>query len=155
VTGAAGDFAFNEGRWRTHIRSLGDFKGKPVWQQLTGTVTIHKIWGGKAFVEELSAGGADGFSGITLYLYNPTAKQWSQTYADSSDGAFETPTIGGFSRGRGVLISQSEYGGRMVLQRGVWSNISANAHDFRIETSENGGASWQPIFIASLTRIGS
>jgi hypothetical protein len=40
-----------------------------------------------------------------------------------------------------------------VLERGVWSDIRANAHDFQIEISENGGTSWHPIFVASLTRV--
>jgi hypothetical protein len=155
VGDGAHDFDFNEGTWRTHIRSLGGSAAKPVWAKLTGTVTIAKLWGGDAFVEELFAGGADGFSGVTLYLHDSQSHQWSQTYADSSDGTFESPMIGGFANGRGILTTLGAYDNRMVLQRGVWSGIGANAHRFQIEVSENGGTSWHPIFIASLTRLGS
>jgi hypothetical protein len=151
----AHDFDFNEGTWRTHIRFLRGSTARPAWGHQTGTVTVSKLWGGKALVEELSVGGADAFSGITLYLYDSQAHQWSQTYADASDGTFEAPMIGGFSHGRGVLIMQGAYDGRMVLQRGVWSGIHANAHNFQIEISENGGSSWHPVFVASLTRLNS
>jgi hypothetical protein len=61
--------------------------------------------------------------------------------------------IGSFSHRRGVLIEQGLYDGRIVLERGVWSDIRANAHNFQIEISENGGTSWHPIFVASLTRL--
>ena len=150
---AAHDFDFNEGTWRTHIRYQRGSTAKPAWGQQTGTVTETKLWGGEAFVEELSVGGADGFSGITLFLYNSQAHQWSQTFADAADGTFEAPMIGSFSHRRGVLIEQGVYDGRIVLERGVWSDIRANAHNFQIEISENGGASWHPIFVASLTRL--
>ena len=121
----------------------------------TGTVKIAKLWGGEGFVEELSVGGADGFRGITLYLYDSQARQWSQTYAGSSDGTFDAPMIGSFSNGRGVLTTQAQYNGKMLFRRGVWSDISANAHTFQIEVSEDGATTWHPIFVASLTRLNS
>lgn len=152
---AAHDFDFNEGTWRTHIRDLRESTAMPAWARQTGTVTVTKVWGGNAFVEEISVGGADGFSGITLYLYDSQARQWSQTFADAADGRFEAPMIGSFSHGRGVLIVQRLYNGQMVLERGVWSDIRANAHSFQIEISENGGTSWHPVFVASLTRLNS
>lgn len=147
------DFDFNEGIWTTHIRSLNSAANSdPSWLSLTGTVTIRKLWNGRAYVEQLDVPGKDGFAGVTLYLYNPHTRQWSQNYADVSDGAFESPMIGGFDGGRGELVSQDAYGGKTALLRGVWSNITPNAHEFEIDVSKDDGAKWQPVFVAHLTR---
>ena len=148
------DFDFNYGTWQTNIKYRRGSGNTPAWGKQTGTATLRKLWNGRALLEELSVGGADGFSGVTLYLYDPQTHEWSQTYADTSDGTFEPSMVGRFSHGRGELVAQASYGGKMALQRGVWSDISANAHHFEIDVSNDGGASWQPVFVAALTRIG-
>jgi hypothetical protein len=61
---------------------------------------------------------------------------------------------GTFHSERGELVSHGVYGGKMLLQRGLWSNITANAHDFEVDVSQNGGLTWKPVFVAALTRIG-
>ena len=151
------DFDFNYGTWTTHIKSLDQpAKGPASWGALTGTVTMRKIWNGRAFLEEITAGNAKtSFTGLTLYLYDPHSQQWIQTYADSSDGAFDPPMIGGFHNGREELIGPDTYGGRAVLMRDAWSNITRNAHHFEIAYSLDGGTTWQPTFVANLTRKGS
>ncbi|HTV93368.1 MAG TPA: hypothetical protein VMG98_11690 [Verrucomicrobiae bacterium] len=151
VADTSHDFDFSYGTWATHIRSL---RGS-LWVDLTGTVTWRKIWNGRAFLEEISAGsGKTAFTGLTLFLYNPQARQWSQTYADSSDGAFNTPYIGGFHNGRGELIGPDTYHGKAVLMRDAWSDITPNAHHFEIGYSLDGGKTWHPIFVAKLVRTG-
>jgi Neuraminidase (sialidase) len=85
-------------------------------------------------------------------MYNPQAHQWSQTYADGKTGVLTTPSIGSFSNGRGELYSQESVDGRSILVRGIWSEIAANSHHFEISYSDDGGKTWVPAFIASLTR---
>src|ERR1700722_10926038 len=79
------DFDFNIGMWHTHIkRVLDPFSGSTHSVVLDGTVTVRKIWGGRAQLEEIEADGPNGhWEGMTLFLYNPQSHQWSQTYADS------------------------------------------------------------------------
>jgi hypothetical protein len=154
-TGAVShDFDFNYATWRTNIEYRNGSGDAASWEKQTGTVTLRKLWNGRALLEEISVGGADGFSGVTLYLYDPQTREWSQTYADASDGTFEPSMVGKFSHGRGELFVLSPDGGKMTLQRGVWSDITPNAHHFEIDVSNDGGASWQPVFVAALTRIG-
>jgi hypothetical protein len=148
------DFDFNYGKWRTHIKYRRGTTATPAWGRQTGTVTLRKVWNGRGLLEEISVGGADGFAGLTLYLYDPQTHQWSQTYADSSDGTFGASMTGTFVNGRGELFGQEPYNGKRVLQRGVWSDIGDDAHHFEIDISNNGGTSWQPVFVAALTRIG-
>ena len=151
------DFDFNLGRWHTHIRRLKNpLTGSTSWIELNGTVTVRKVWDGKAELEEIEADGPNGhWEGLTLFLYDPEAHQWSQNYAGSTQGKLETPSIGEFKNGRGELYDQETYNGRTVLVRGVWSNITPDSHQFEISFSDDGGKTWEPNFVATLTRDNS
>ncbi|HTV84246.1 MAG TPA: hypothetical protein VME63_02505 [Dyella sp.] len=149
------DFDFNLGTWHTHIRTLQHpLSGSSSWTEMNGTVTVRKIWGGKASMEEIEADGPDGhFEGMTLFLYNPATHQWSQTYAGSKDGVMENTAYGQFKDGRGEFLSQEPYQGRTILVRTVWSDITPNSHRFEQAFSDDDGKTWEPNFVASLTRI--
>jgi hypothetical protein len=148
------DFDFNFGVWNTHIRRvLHPLSGKADSIELNGTVTVRKVWDGRAQLEEIEADGPNGhWEGLTLFMYNPEARQWSQTFANSKTGVLTTPLIGSFSQGRGELYSQESVDGRSILVRGVWSEIAANSHHFEQSYSDDGGKTWAPAFIATLTR---
>lgn len=74
------DFDFNIGTWKTHItRLLHPLTGSKETMKLEGTVTVRKVWGGKAQLEEIEADGPKGqWEGLTLFLYNPKSHKWSQ-----------------------------------------------------------------------------
>ena len=75
------DFDFNLGVWKTHIRRVLDpLSGSTQSIELNGTVTVRKVWDGRAQLEEIEAQGPNGpWEGLTLFLYNPQAHQWSLT----------------------------------------------------------------------------
>ena len=55
------DFDFNSGGWNTHIRRLQHpLSGSSDWTELSGTVVVNNIWGGKAQIEEIEADGPGG-----------------------------------------------------------------------------------------------
>jgi len=146
------DFDFNVGVWRTHItRILNPFAGGDQSMQLNGTVTVRKVWDGRGQLEEIEADGPNGhWEGLTLFLYNPAAGQWTQTYADASNGVLTTSTVGEFNDGRGELYATETVNGRQVLIRGVWSHIAPDSHTFDEAYSTDGGRTWLPVFIAEL-----
>jgi hypothetical protein len=148
------DFDFNIGDWRTHIKRLDwAATGARSWVTLEGTVKVRKVWGGRGELEEIKADGANvHVEGLTTFLYNPQTRQWSQTFAGIEDGTFEPSMIGEFKNGRGELVSQTSFHGKIRLVRGVWSEITADAHKFEEDYSDDGGKTWEPTFIASLTR---
>ena len=148
------DFDFNIGSWKTHIRRLlHPLTGSNTWVELNGTVVVRKVWGGRASLEEIEADGPTGhFEGTTLFLYNPQSHQWSQTFASSDDGTLGQPSIGEFKQGRGELFDQETFNGRTILVRGTWSDIKPNSHRFEQAFSDDGGKTWEPNFIANLTR---
>src|SRR5580704_14413871 len=102
------DFDFNLGTWKTHIRRLlHPLTGSKDWVDLDGTVSVRKIWDGRAQLEEIEANGQTGrFEGLTLFLYNPLAHQWRQYFANSSVGVLDQPVIGEFKTGRGEFFDQ-------------------------------------------------
>src|SRR6202162_3145544 len=97
------DFDFNIGVWKTHIkRVLDPSSGSATAIELNGTVTVRKVWDGRAQLEEIETDGPNGhWEGLTLFLYNPDAHQWSQTFVDSKVGVLTPPSIGSFKDGRG------------------------------------------------------
>ncbi|MGC2666315.1 MAG: hypothetical protein WA305_19645 [Candidatus Acidiferrales bacterium] len=166
ATGAAGgaqasaprdgqhDFDFNLGKWHTHIRRLvHPLTGSTNWVEMNGTVVVKKMWDGRAQIEEVEAGGDAGrFEGMTLFLYNPDAHQWGMYFANSSGGTIDTPSIGEFKDGRGEFYDQETYQGRTILVRVVWSDITPDTHRFEQSFSDDGGKTWEPNFVANLTR---
>jgi hypothetical protein len=148
------DFDFAHGVWHTHaVQVLDPFDGGAHTVTLDGTKTSRALWGGKAWVEEIEADGQNGhWEGMTLFVYNPSSHQWSQTYIDSS-GESEAPTIGSFKDGRGELYGTETHKGRNVLIRGVWSDITPNSHRYEISLSQDGGRTWVTSFKAELTRL--
>ena len=148
------DFDFNVGTWNTHIRRLQQpLSGSNSWVVLDGTVTVRKVWDGRAELEEIEADGTTGhFEGLTLFLYNPESHQWSQTFASSRNASLNPPVIGDLKDGRGELFGQETSGGRTILVRTVWSDIKPDSHHFEQSFSDDGGKTWEPNFIATLTR---
>lgn len=151
------DFDFNLGKWNTHIRRLAHpLTGSTTWVEMNGTVVIRKVWGGRAQIEEVEASGDAGrFEGMTLFLYNPEARQWGLYFANSSAGTIETPSIGEFKDGRGEFYDQETYQGKTILVRIVWSDITPDSHRFEQSFSDDGGKTWEPNFVANLTRAKS
>jgi hypothetical protein len=154
VRDGAHDFDFSPGTWHTHVRRILDpLSGGTRFREMDGTVTTRAVWGGRAWLEEIEADGASGhWEGMTIFLYDPKAHQWGQSYAGSDDGQIST-TTGAFHDGVGDFYSTDSYEGRQVLVKGTWSAITANAHDYTISYSDDGGKNWHPAFIAHKTRI--
>lgn len=149
------DFDFNMGTWRTHIRRLvHPLSSSSEWTELNGTVTVHPIWDGQAQIEEIAATGPKGgFKGATLFLYNPDSHQWSQTFVSQGDDTLSASAIGEFKDGRGELYDQETFRGRAILVRAVWSDITPDSHNFEQSFSSDGGKTWEPNFVATLTRL--
>ena len=148
------DFDFNLGTWKTHIhRLLHPLTGSNDWVDLDGTVHVRKVWNGRAQLEEIEADGSTGhLEGLTLFLYNPQAHQWGQYFVDSAVGVVNQPQIGEFKDGRGELFDQESFNGRTILVRFVWSDITPDSHHVEQSFSDDGGKTWEPNFVATLTR---
>jgi hypothetical protein len=148
------DFDFDLGVWTTQItRRLHPLSASQETVQLTGVVTVRKVWDGRAQLEEIEADGPAGhWEGMTVFLYDPRARQWSMNFANSSAGKFNAPMIGAFENGRGELILQDTLDGRSILVRAVWSEITPTSHTYQESYSADGGRTWDVAFTAHKTR---
>jgi len=150
------DFDFGEGTWHTHITRTPDPFGQPnVTMTLEGTVTSRKVWGGKAWLEEIQADGPKGhWEAMTLFLYNPQSHQWSMNFLNSQMATLGAPLIGSFDKdGHAQLFQSDTFKDRAILVRGVWTKINADAHDYGEQYSDDGGKTWKVSFIGHKTRI--
>jgi hypothetical protein len=147
------DFDFNVGTWHTHIRYLQHpLSNHESWTTFDGTVVVKPLWGGQAQYEEIEADGPVGhFEGLTLFLYDSKAQQWSQYFSNSDDGTLDSPVIGSFKDGRGDFYSQDTVDGKMVLVRMVWEDITPTSHHVEQSFSADGGKTWEANFIGDLT----
>ena len=133
-------FDFLWGHWRTDTQ---------------GRVTVHKVWGGQADLEEMEANRSGGpRAQLTLRLYDPTARQWYLYRANRADGMLKEPLIGDFKEGRGVFYEQDTHAGHSVFVREVYSDIAADSYRFEQAVSPDGGRTWRTDFTTHLTRVG-
>jgi hypothetical protein len=148
------DFDFHLGNWKTHISHLQHpLTGSATWTEANGTLVVQKVWDGRAQLEELEADGPSGhIEDLLLFLYNPEPHQWSLNAAASNDGSLGQPMFGEFKNGRGEFYDQEPFQGRTILVRQVWSEITPTSHHFEQAFSDDGGKTWEPNFVATLTR---
>jgi hypothetical protein len=153
------DFDFAHGTWSVELRRLtAPLSGSTEWVDYEGTSTCRPIWDGRANVDEFrvhsQATGAR-IDGMTVRLYNPTTAEWSLYWANASNGVLSLPpTVGRFADdGTGAFYDEEEIDGRQVLVRYVWSDISPASAHFEQAFSTDGGATWEPNWISTQTRI--
>lgn len=151
----SGDFDFEIGKWKTHLRRLvKPLTGSTTWVEYDGTTVVTKIWNGKANLVELDVSGPTGhIEALSLRLYNPESHQWSLNFANSAGGTMAIPTVGEFKNGRGEFYDQETLNGRAILVRFVISDISANSCHFEQAFSDDGGKTWEVNWIATDTRL--
>jgi len=152
--GGQDDFDFHFGTWKAHNLLLAHpLSGSTTWIEINGTVTVRKIWDGRASLEEIESSNATThFQGLTLFLYNPASHQWSQSFANIDDGTLGQPLIGEFKNGRGEFFNRELFQGRAILVRFVWSDITPDSHRVEQSYSDDGGKTWEPNLVATLTR---
>lgn len=120
---------------------------------LDGTVTVRKVWGGRAELEEIEADGPRGhWEGMSVFLYNPASHQWSQSFLNGKTPELGTPLIGDFHDGRADLFGQDTFKNQTILVHGVWSEIEPNSHTYEESYSNDSGKTWKFSFHADLTR---
>ena len=149
------DFDFEIGTWKTHLRRLvHPLSGSNDWVELDGMTVVRKVWNGRANLAELTTDAKSGhLEVISLRLYDPQSRQWSLNTANAKVGTLSVPTIGEFNNGRGEFFDQESFGGRTILVRNVWSDISADSCRFEQSFSDDGGKTWEVNWIAVDTRV--
>src|ERR1700677_4469800 len=148
------DFDFEFGTWKSHIsRLLHPLTGSTTWVQMEANVVVRQVWDGRANLMELVSDSPTAhLEELDLRLSNPQSHQWSRNFANSSDGTIELPMFGEFKNGRGEFVGPDTLNGKPILVRHVFSEITPDSHHFEQSFSNDGGRTWEPNFVATLTR---
>ncbi|HET6970193.1 MAG TPA: hypothetical protein VFH92_03620 [Phenylobacterium sp.] len=151
----AHDFDFVIGDWKAHVRRLPKrLAGSTEWVEYEGTSKHYKLLGSNSNLEEFDVDGPAGhMHGQTLRLYNPETRQWSIWLLDVDKGTLpQPPVVGEFRDGVGEFYDQEPFGGRMILVRYQWFNVSPKAARMQQAFSADGGRTWEVNWICELTR---
>ncbi len=135
------------------MRTLDAPSGAHTSVSYNGTVTVRKVWGGAASVEEVEADGPTHLELLNVRLYNEQSHQWSLNGASSSDASLSEPMFGEFFDGRGTFYDQELSNGRTVLVRQTFFDITPSSYAFEQAVSDDDGRTWHPNFTAKLTRV--
>ncbi|THD37872.1 MAG: hypothetical protein E7773_02525 [Sphingomonas sp.] len=90
---------------------------------------------------------------MTIFLYDPAARQWSMNFASSAVGKFAQPMVGSFVSGTGTLSGTDTIDGRAIPVRAVWSNVTPTTHQYQELYSADGGRTWEVAFTATKTLV--
>jgi hypothetical protein len=149
------DFDFEFGVWQAHVKRLAKpLSGSTSWVEYDGPSIVRKVWDGRANLGEIDLNGPAGhIKGLSLRLYDPTARQWRISWSNSNDGILGPPMVGGFRDGRGEFYDQETYDGRAIYVRFIFSEITAST--FRLEQafSADGGKTWEANWIAAFRKV--
>ena len=152
------DFDYLLGSWKIHLKKLvHPLTGSREWVEYDGTTVCHKVWGGRAELEEFSVTNHEKnlhIEGLALRLYNPQSHQWSIYWATPELGVIGgPPVVGEFRDGRGEFYDQEPFNGREIYTRYVWTNTTTKAPHFEQQYSDDGGKTWETNWITEQTKV--
>jgi hypothetical protein len=152
------DFDFLVGSWKIHLKKLlHPLTGSKEWVEFDGTVVCHKVWDGRAELEEFnvdSPGKHIEIHGMALRLYNSKSHQWRIYWANADKGMLDyPPVIGEFNNGHGEFYDQEEYEGRAILVRYSWSATTTSTPHFEQAYSTDGGTTWEVNWVTDQTKV--
>jgi hypothetical protein len=122
------------------------------WEGGTGTNVITSELGGCVIEENFDGRDAEGkgLVGRSVSVYSPARGRWLQTWVDNSGGYLDFE--GEWADGKMVLNRQAERDGKTFLQRMVFHNITDHALEWNWERSDDGGATWKPLWVIHYAR---
>lgn len=152
--GSVHDFDFLPGRWRVHNRRLATrLRGADDWHEFEARSHCRQLLGGLVNIDE-NHFPSEGFSGLSLRLFDPARRQWSIYWVNSRSGRLLPPVHGGFDGQRGEFYGLDVDEGREVAARFVWTRQGDDAARWEQAFSLDGEA-WEVNWVMQLTRTAS
>jgi hypothetical protein len=149
------DFDFLFGNWKVHCRRLlHPLSGLSQWLEFDGTNVVHRVWDGRANMDEFEADTPSGhIEGMTVRTFSNKSHEWSIYWSTQTNGTVDfPPMVGEFRNGRGEFYDSEMYNGRAIYVRFVWTVSSPDTCHWEQAFSADGGRSWETNFIWDLTR---
>ena len=152
------DFDWMVGNWKAHLKRLENpLTGSTKWVEFDGTQRTWLAWGGRSAMDEFTVKNAADqitIDALTVRLYDKAHDQWSIYWANARNGSFSMPaTVGRWTNGRGEFYDHEEIGGRWILVRFTWTDVTRDSAHFEQSFSVDGGKTWEANWISDITRI--
>lgn len=148
----AHDFDFFFGEWDVaHRRRLDFLDPDSGWEQFTARSRCWSLFGGAANIDEMPVP-AQGWTGLTLRLFDPATRTWSLNWSTDRTGRLFPPVIGGFEGGIGLFDGEDTHDGRGVRVRFTWSGIGATTARWEQAFSVDEGRTWLTNWTMEFTR---
>jgi hypothetical protein len=151
------DFDFEFGTWNIAVhRLVHPLSGSSAWVSPKGYVHIvRKVWDGGASLAQLEVlTPAPHFLGLMLRMYDPRSQRWNVYWGDAASGELSQPLVGRFANGRGEFFGRDTLGGKPIVVRVIYSDITPTSFHTEQSFSPDGGKTWQPNLEQTFTRIG-
>lgn len=149
------DFDFLFGSWKVHCRRLlHPLAGSSQWLEFDGTDVVHRVWDGRANMDEFEADSPSGrIEGMTIRTYSAKSHQWSIYWSTEANGTVDfPPMVGEFRSGRGEFFDSEIYKGKAIYVRFLWTVGSPSSCHWEQAFSPDGGITWETNFVWELTR---
>ncbi len=148
------DFDFILGRWHVHNRRLMKrLQGSTDWETFEATGHARLLPGRIGNYDDLTPiDWRPGYVGMSLRLFDRTAKQWSIYWVDNQTGVLQPPVIGGFSNGVGLFEGPDKFEGKPIVVRFIWSNITRQSARWEQAFSIDNGNTWEVNWIMEFSR---
>jgi hypothetical protein len=147
------DFDFFLGTWRARNRRLTKhFQASEDWIEFEASHYCVSLLGGLGNMDELHSD-EHGLLGMSIRFFNKLTQQWNIWWVATRDGVLQPPVAGAFRDGRGVFEGPDDLGGKPILVRYEWSDVSANSARWQQAFSQDNGATWEVNWIMDFSRV--
>ena len=149
------NFDFLNGMWTSTQRRLREpLTGSDDWYEFPGHLRNWNVMDGAGNVDELTCH-TEGFSGLTVRLYDQKTGDWSIYWASSTLGLSFEPQVGRFGEdGRGVFLGKDVHKGQPVKVVYIWSDITDETARWEQAFSVDDGQTWETNWTADFRRTG-
>jgi len=148
----AHDFDFFHGEWDVVHRRRTDFlDADSGWEEFPATSRCWSLFDGAANLDEMAVP-TEGWTGLTLRLFDLESRQWSLNWSSSRSGRLYPPVTGQFTGGQGEFYGDDRHDGKDVRVRFVWSGISATTARWEQAFSVDGEKTWVSNWVMEFTR---
>ena len=147
------DFDFFHGHWRLHNRRLKTWlANSDEWIEFEGRLHCQPVLDGIGNIDELTADFGEGLHGLSLRLYDPASRQWSDYWVSKRNGLLGPPVVGAFAEGVGTFFGEDEFEGRPILIRATWAQRDASEVSWEQAFSTDQGKTWETNWTMRMTR---
>lgn len=148
-------FAFYPGTWHVKNKKLKvRLKGSQEWITSEATDVVRPVLDGVGVVAEYNEPSAGaGYKGMSFYLFDPAARQWSLFWADGRSGRMDPPLKGAFTNGRGEFFGDDQHEGQPIKVRFIWRSTSPTTAHWEQAFSTDQGKTWETNWLMELTRV--